>query len=157
MVKSNLVTLLLTGFLIVSTLVSCKKDNDEPKSRPALLTERPWTLASVGVDINNDNKADLPFPLDDCNNDDTFTFRNDGTGTVDQGANKCDPDDPQSEEFDWSLNNDETVMSVSSSTLFLNGELTIITLNNNTMEVYTDAADPERPSQTYRVVVKLTR
>lgn len=157
MVKSNLVTLLLTGFLVVSTLVSCKKDNDEPESRPALLTERPWTLSQMGIDINNDNKIDQAYPLDDCNFDDTFLFRADGTGTADQGADKCEEEDPQSEEFNWVLTDNETVLNISSTSSFLMGDATIITLNSSKLDMYTDYPNPINPSQTVRVVVKLTR
>lgn len=147
--------MLLTGCLMVSGLSSCQKSNDdEPKTKTALLSSSLWKIASIGVDLDKNNTVDLPYPLENCEKDNTLEFKTDGTGITYEGATKCDPDDPDTENFTWSFKNNETILSIAIPGSFFSGETTLITLNSSTMEAYLDFTDPDTQTE-LRIVFKL--
>lgn len=136
-------------------LSSCSKSggNDSPsqKTRTELLTARLWKISSVGLDNNGDNKPDLDLPLENCEKDDTFEFKTDGTG-INYAGTKCESDDPDTQNFTWSLKNEDKVLQIAIPGSLLSGEATILQLNDNTMEVYLDYAAGPVPT---RIIVKL--
>ncbi|KYP15517.1 MAG: hypothetical protein A1D16_21355 [Flavihumibacter sp. CACIAM 22H1] len=136
------------------TLFSCKKSNDEPKSKPVLLSSGLWKISSIGVDLDKNNTVDLPYPLENCEKDNTLEFKSDGTGISYEGATKCDPEDPDTENFTWALKNNETILSIAIPGSFFSGETTLITLNSTTLEAYLDYTDPSTGTE-LRIVFKL--
>jgi hypothetical protein len=156
MIKSRFPNMLLLGCLFI-TLFSCQKSNDgdEPKTKTALLTASLWKINSVGLDLDKNNTVDLPYPLENCEKDNTLEFKTDGTGISREGATKCDPEDPDSENFNWSLKNNDTILNIAIPGSFFAGDATIITLNETTMEAYLDINDPDTGTQV-RIIFKLT-
>jgi hypothetical protein len=95
-------TLLFLAISMAAFVSSCKK---EESSTPAnnnntgggsnltkteMLTAKKWKL--VGLTVGG---ADFYSQFDDCDKDDTFEYKTDGTYIEDEGATKCDPSDPQ--------------------------------------------------------------
>ncbi|MGC4037359.1 MAG: lipocalin family protein [Chitinophagaceae bacterium] len=86
---------------------ACKKDstnnNTSGKTKTQLITSSTWRFDNAklaGVDVSG--------AFDDCEKDNTVTFVSNGTGTVDEGATKCDAADPQTVPFDWTFENNES-------------------------------------------------
>ena len=137
-------------------MLSCGKDNDEPssKSKTELLTAQVWKISTVGLDIDKNGTVDFPYPLEDCEKDDEFSFKTNGTGIADQGSSKCDEADPQTTEFTWAFKSNETILNVSIPNSLLTGDMIIKTLNSSTLETYIDVVDPDTQANV-RLHIKL--
>jgi len=59
--------------------------------------------------------------------DDIFTFNKDNTYTHDEGPEKCDSSDPQTNISSWSWNSDETILTIDSVT----GPIVLTILKND--------------------------
>jgi hypothetical protein len=110
------INLLLIVSLFLATF-SCKKD--DPPSKKDLLTGKNWILTaetvSPAVNFNGVLITDLYAQLDDCTKDDISKFNANGTYTIEEGATKCNANDPQV--FDsgtWVFNSDETILVLTS-------------------------------------------
>jgi Lipocalin-like domain len=100
--KTALWALLCSAFLFSA----CKKDEKDHltstgcwkqvKSESKDLTTGAWT-----EDV-----------IDACDKDDCLSFSDDGKTTFDEGATKCDPDDPQTSSGTWSLSDDKKTLTV---------------------------------------------
>lgn len=156
MIKSMRSPLLFLGCLFSLAMLSCGKDNDEPssKSKTELLTAQVWKISTVGLDIDKNGTVDFPYPLEDCDKDDKFTFKTGGTGTADQGTLKCDAADPQTTDFTWAFKSNETILNVSIPNSLLTGDMTIKTLDTSTLETYIDVVDPDTQANV-RLHIKL--
>jgi hypothetical protein len=110
----------LNFLLIVSLCLatfSCKKD-DAP-SKKDLISGKNWMLisetVSPAINFNGILITDLYAQLDDCTKDDISKFNANGTYTFEEGATKCDVNDPQV--FDsgtWVFNSDQTILVLTS-------------------------------------------
>jgi hypothetical protein len=106
---------------VVALLLSCKKD-EKSKTRTELLTSGSWHVTAYEVDpaFDWDGDGDLETNvyeiMDQCIKDDHTTFNADGTGTLDEGATKCDPGAPQTVPITWSFQQNETELNVVGST-----------------------------------------
>lgn len=99
--------MLLVGIL---AFVSCKKD--EPTPTELLTTGTCWKMTLLeGYDSTN--KLWVSVPVEDCEADNCFAFKTDQSFTVEEGALKCQPDDPQLSEGTWSLSEDGKKLSLS--------------------------------------------
>lgn len=125
---------------------SCKKDDDKddqetviPKSKTELLTSAPWkaTAATVAPPVEVAPGifiSDFYAFMEACEKDNLIIFKADGTGMDDEGATKCDDNDPQIEDFTWSFNANETTITQS----YEDDEdqvLTVKTLTETTLQV----------------------
>lgn len=109
------------GFAVITG--SCKKDKeDDPVTKTDLLTSGSWKFTAFTVDppypIFDDQgniigtSDDVLGNMDDCSVDDVHSFKADNTFIFDEGASKCDSDDPQSISGTWSFKTNETVLSI---------------------------------------------
>jgi hypothetical protein len=118
--------------VLVMLSLSCKKSSSSAaaKSKTEYLSQGTWKILSVGVDLNKDGivDADATGYVQSCHLDDTYAFRANGTGTIDEGATKCNASDPQSSDFTWVFKNNETILSGNFG--LVAGDATIITLND---------------------------
>src|SRR5690242_10505237 len=133
MKKILIAALMLSGFAIVS----CDKDdnNDDPVTAVDLLTAGTWEVDTIGFDSDKNGSLDSPVPtgLKPCELDNTLTFKADSTqtGVFDEGALKCDPSDPQSVNFGWTLKNGDSVINFTGDLPGeLKGDVNILTLTN---------------------------
>ena len=129
----------------LTTIQSCKKDEDDDKATPSvskesLLTSDGWVQKSAelaGVDVY----ALIP----DCEKDNIIYFNADKTGTKDEGALKCDDADPQSSDIGtWELMDGKLVTTDDGDVQ----ELTIVTLTST--ELVLEVVDENDASASIR-------
>ena len=144
--KPAVLKILTFSFLLIAAVTSCKKsttDTDKPpapKTKTILLTQSTWKVQSVALDPNKDGVADTDVTafFGGCKLDNVYTFKTDGSGTMDEGAAKCNAGDPQAQPFAWLFKTSETILSGNFS--FNNGDATIITMSETTLVVAYDDA-----------------
>jgi hypothetical protein len=143
-------------FLFISA-ASCKKSDTvtspPAKSKTILLTQASWKIQSVGIDADKNGIADsdVTSSIPACQLDNTYAFKTDSTGTMDEAAAKCAPADPQTKSFTWGFKNGETVLSGTFS--FTDGDATIISMNDTNLVVAYD--DDLGTGTTYHFIVTL--
>jgi len=132
----------LVGIIMIGSLFfqsSCSKDEDSGPSNTELIASAAWKYNNSGADVNNDGFIDAAVPpgyILDCDKDNTLTFKNDGTGTLDEGANKCDPSSPQTSVFTWTFSNAETFINISIPVMTgFNGSLEILKLTSTELNL----------------------
>ena len=136
---------ILTFSLLFISAISCKKSDPAPavtpKSKTTLITQTAWKLQTAALDPNKDNIADTDITalIPACKFDNTYAFKTDGTGTMDEATAKCNGTDPQTQAFTWVFKSTETILS--GTFAFTNGDATIVSLTETTMVVaYDDAS-----------------
>lgn len=117
----------LAAILAISMFaVSCSDDSSNnptvnggtTKTNQELITGNTYQVTSLKIDPPYDFLglgtpiSDLYAVGDDCSKDDRTTFNSDGTTTTDEGPTKCDPNDPQTTTGSWSLNEDQSIITV---------------------------------------------
>lgn len=132
----NTFTRTTTVILACSLLfASCKKkndDNDNPKgkTKTELISTGTWKFSSATVN-------GLPFSsqIPSCQRDNILTFTSTGTGTIDEGTEKCNTGDPQTSPFTWNFASSETVLHVS-AVFFTGGnnDFNIVELTETTLK-----------------------
>ena len=93
---------------------SCKKD-DNNSSKTELLTSHCWVMTAATVDpsvvVNGAVISDVYAVLPLCDRDNVACILENGNIYVDEGASKCDANDPQvNTSGKWWFNADETVI-----------------------------------------------
>ena len=134
-IMKNRLTLWTIGLLaLIVVLPSCDKDDDDPpstKTKTELLTTGTWkfsTATSSGADVSSQIPA--------CIRDNTYTFAVAGTGTLNEGATKCNSADPQTSNFTWNWASNETVLHV--STVLLpggNNDFTVVSISETQLVI----------------------
>ncbi len=132
----------MTTFALLAGLTlgwtSCSKDDEDgdngvkPKTKTELLTTPTWKMSGLKIDppmvLEDTTISDLLVNLP-CMQDDNmkYTATENGKGTYreDEGATKCDEEDPQSTNGDWSFNTSETKLTIKDS----DGEVTDVNIN----------------------------
>jgi len=129
--------LLLILTVIMVFVSSCTED----KSNTELLTGTDWRISAWTVSPAILGITDWYANMEPCEKDDSFSFNSDGSASIDEGASKCDPDDPQTETGTWSFNSDETLL-----TIIADGETQsweIIDLTNKVLKIKWVNTDPD--------------
>lgn len=127
--KNNLIKFTALAIFALS-LGACSKNGDK-KTTLVLLTQSSWKYQIAGLDSDFNGTVDLEDPdLKDCDKDDITTFKTDNTGIFDEGATKCDPDDPQTKAFSWQFSNGENEIQ------YLGILFKILSIDDNTLKVY---------------------
>jgi Lipocalin-like domain len=128
--KKHYLALFICFIAVLSFLPGCGKDNDPappaPKTKTQLISQSTWRFSSATV-----GGLDASAFLQACQKDNTLAFVAAGTGTLDEGASKCNPTtDPQTSPFTWSFQSSESMLIVS-ATLFTGGSstFTLVSLN----------------------------
>lgn len=118
--------------------INCSKDEADPppsaKTKTELITKAAWKFSDATV-----GGMSVKAFLQTCQKDNILTFLTAGTGTADEGAEKCDAGDPQNNPFTWSFQPNETVLFVSTP-LFTGGNstFTIVSLTETQLVVSQD-------------------
>ncbi|MFM9911031.1 MAG: hypothetical protein ACKVOW_16950 [Chitinophagaceae bacterium] len=121
---------LFTLVIALASLISCSKKSTS-KSNTELLTQSSWKVVSGGLDLDKNGTVDAEL-VTDCVKDNSVTFVTGGTGTIDEGATKCDSGDPQTESFAWLFKNGEKELE------FDGESFTILSLSDNQLKIYFD-------------------
>jgi hypothetical protein len=85
----KLVLLSLSAILIFN--IGCSKDDKEPT--PAELLSKAWIQSDLLVSISGQTESVFDSEYEPCDQDNVYTFKADGTFTVNEGTSKCDPSD----------------------------------------------------------------
>ena len=154
--------LLLLAVAATVSFTSCSKDDDDAtpaKSKTEYLTASGWKVTSVTVDPAIDFDGDgtketdlLPFSQA-CNLDDLTVFKTDQTYTEEEGATKCDPNDPQVYTTGtWAFSNNENTITLTETGSTTPNSFTITQLNDNTLQ-YTESFTDPTDNVTYTVTI----
>ncbi|MDR3716299.1 MAG: hypothetical protein P4L51_26135 [Puia sp.] len=143
MKKLFLVSLLfpIAFFLVVS---GCSKssnngNNSGSESRMTLITRSAWKYDTSGIDNNMDGIVDIgDTTIPACEKDNTYQFNADSTGLMNEGATKCNVNDPQTAAFTWSFNTAQTMLQSNFNPILVNG-VNIFKLTDSTLVVYKDS------------------
>ena len=106
------------AIILVSLLIgSCSKKNDAAPvpTKQELLTSASWKFSTAMV-----GGTDVSGFLQTCQKDNILLFQAAGTGTLDEGATKCNAGDPQTNPFTWNFASSESVLHIS-TVLFTGG------------------------------------
>lgn len=131
--KKLLLPVTLLSFTVLM-LGACKKSSS--KSKTELLTQSAWKINAMGIDANMNGTIDNgESVMDDCQADNTYTFKTDGSGSTDEGANVCGGE-PQTSSFAWSFKSNETVINADNDTF--GGDFNISSLTDSEFKAYQD-------------------
>ena len=109
----NQKSVLIVLFASILSFSSCKDDDEAPEI-PQTNTEKlcgknfiitDFTLKINGATIMTGLDTAF-YPL--CEQDDIFRYETNGIATINDGATKCDPSDPQTETTTWAFYDSET-------------------------------------------------
>lgn len=122
--------LLSLSFSLLLILSACKDDDDPKASKTELLTAKSWKMTKVKA-------MGVEGEPDACDKDDTYTYNTDKSYKQDEGATKCDSDDPQTLTGTWSFNSSETIITstVVESGISISYDQEIIELSSSTLKV----------------------
>ena len=131
--------------LLFSTLVlsctACKKEGSKQtvKTKKEILTNGKWQVVSSKALVqvpNSPTQHDLFATLPTCQKDNLYVFNSEGTGTIDEGSSKCNPDDPQSTNTgNWQLFDNDKKLRMTVKFDMLDAEIVsdILELNDMSM------------------------
>ncbi|MCB9246671.1 MAG: hypothetical protein H6606_09605 [Flavobacteriales bacterium] len=104
---------ILTFVVLLSSLSSCKDDAaDKLSTRTELLIKDKWILQASTIDpavvLLGNSITDVYALVPACDRDNFAQYNSNKTGVYDEGATKCEAQDPQTVAFTWSFESDET-------------------------------------------------
>jgi hypothetical protein len=129
--------------LVVSTLSACKKDSENSPSKTDLLTSKKWritaetetstvtTTGSAPITTTSNQYATTPA----CEKDNFTQFSTNKTFVEDEGASKCDPNDPQTTSGTWDLPGDQTKLIVGTSGVPGTNDFEVLELTSSTLRL----------------------
>lgn len=137
------------GSILLLNVLGCHKEPDAvaQPTKTDLVSASAWTYQDGGIDANRDGAVDagssfsvlLPTLVPACRTDNALTFKKDNTGTVDEGASKCNTADAQTTTFNWSFADNETAVNVSNNVFALmNGKSKIFALTATSFSLTRD-------------------
>ena len=149
--------------VLIIIAISCSKNNgngnnnnnaDSALIKTNLIIASAWKYDTSGLDTNNSftitqGGDTTVVPL--CERDDTWTFANNNTGTVNTGTKHCVVGEPQTEPFTWTMSTDGKTLKASFNAVLQSG-VTILKLDSSHFWVYKDSA---YLGVTYRYIVEL--
>jgi hypothetical protein len=139
---SLLVVLIAANFFIYSSCNKSDYNPPAPKTKTQLLTQGAWKFKSATA-----SGTDISGSLQTCQKDNIMTFAAAGTGTIDEGATKCNPlTDPQTSSLTWNFASGETILHIS-ATLFsgTGNDFTLVSLTETELVVSIGYAPPVGP------------
>ena len=112
---------ILSIITLTVLVINCKKDENVTSSRKDLLSGKSWIMTaetiSPAINVNGTLITDLFSQEPSCAKDDIAKLNSNGTYTLEEGQTKCSVNDPQVYETGtWTLNSDETIIVMTSST-----------------------------------------
>jgi len=91
---------------LIAFICSCGSDDGvEKKFAGDELTGKPWSVTEIEVELG----TLTPQP---CISDNNYTYFESGRYEVNEGVTKCDPNDPPGLTGSWSLNDDESEITI---------------------------------------------
>ena len=150
--------IVIAAALVLLVATACKKkSNDDDTSSTVQILSNTWLYDTAGFDIDKDGAVDQPIGTleQECDVDNSFTFKSDGSGIFDDGEAKCNTADPQTTPFTWSLKNGDSTMVIAGDIMEeLKGDAEIVELNSTTLRL---AKAVEVNSFTANLIITLKR
>jgi Lipocalin-like domain len=142
--KKNFLAFATLFLFSLALFSSCDKDEVTPKTKTELLAQGNWKFKSAFA-----GTTDISGSLQACQKDNIITFAAAGTGTVDEGAAKCNGADPQTRNFNWNFQTNETKLIITTP-LFTGGssDFDLVSLSETELVVSQLFTPPVGPSQT---------
>lgn len=157
--RKQLFSLIILATVFMTVLPACSKEDDNPptETKTELLIKSSWKFEKAEAGL----LGDISSEVDACIQDNLLTFvaasasSTSGTGTLDEGATKCDPSDPQSGNFNWELINNGTVLR-SSVILFPGGstDFNIVSLTSTKLVLSQQMEVSPYPATTVTLTLK---
>lgn len=122
-------------FICLLTLIRCKKDDPTPTE---LLTGGTCWKTVLLEGYDQANNLWTAVPIEDCEADNCFTFKTDQSFSVDEGAVKCDPGDPQTATGTWSISDDGKKLSLTDDSTTDVGAIVELTKDKLVYEISID-------------------
>lgn len=99
---------MLPVVIMLIFIAACDKDDDKT-TKDYLIGKTCWSFTKVESQNQDSTWTDVTSQLfDACYLDNCINFKSDGTFIIDEGASKCKPTDPQTNnQGTWSLSPDE--------------------------------------------------
>jgi len=149
----------LAVLLIAFVVFSCKKSSSGGSSNNnvQLVTSATWKFDTAAIDADKNGTPDTQVPAGyilPCVRDNTITFKADSTGTLDEGATKCNSTDPQTSVFRWYFkNNGDSLYSPNPIFGGLSGAVKVSVLTSTKLEVIKDY--PIAPGYSVNLIVDM--
>ena len=151
--KLNIASLFILMNMVLFT--SCEKsndddDNNQEKTKTELISASVWKYDNAQIDADNNGTGDMNVPagvIEPCQTDNTLTFNANGSGTMDEGATKCDANVPQTSSFTWSFTSNETVINFTGAVFAgIGGDFKIIALTETDLKLSKVLTIPGSPT-----------
>ncbi len=139
---------------------SCKKDDSASTgttTKTTILADQSWKFNNAGLDPNKDGTidTDVSNEVPSCLKDNTVSFASNGSGTVDEGATKCDTPDPQTIPFTWSFASNETLININGNAVAgKGGQYKVVALTSTQLSLSKDTTVPFLGATTFVVNLK---
>ena len=104
---------LASALLLTTTFFSaCSKDDVAPRAttKTELLTAKKWRITAATYKEDNDPVQDKYADVDACSKDDFYKFNADKTFVLDEGATRCNTNDPQTYVSGWDITADGSIL-----------------------------------------------
>lgn len=103
--------LVFATLLVFTTFLSCKKDENEETIN--IITSKAWKFGLTDLNKHT-NPSGTPnyYPVLECEKDDTFTFKTDGTMVRTFGAKKCGDSKETSKTVNYSFDKDTRALTI---------------------------------------------
>jgi PKD repeat protein len=83
-----------------------------PPTKKEIIAAGPWKITGI-KQFDGTTTTDVYFQMDNCDKDDIYSFQANGSWTNEEGATKCDSNDPTIiDSGTWTLSSDGTVFKV---------------------------------------------
>jgi hypothetical protein len=139
----------LIGILLFTLcLTSCSKESDpEPSqaTKTELISKSTWKYENAGIDQDKNGTIDVaistvaPGVILSCQTDNILTFKSNNSGTVDEGATKCNAGDATTTNFNWNFADNETNLNISNNVFsIMNGKSKIVSLTETALTLSRD-------------------
>ncbi len=140
----------LLSILFLAPFVACDKDDDDDeKTKTELVSQGSWKYESAMVDSDNNGTGDSPVPasfIAACQTDNVITISANGTGTIDEGATKCNVGDPQTSPFTWVWGNNETTVTFNTAIFAgASGEFKVLSVTETNLVMSKQVTVPSIP------------
>lgn len=107
------IRMLSLALLSLLIFTGCQKDDPPPPTKTELISRNWKVTAMTAVFPAPIGTVDVLGQIDACEKDNIIKIQSAGTYTVDEGATKCDPTDPQIVETgNWVFANNETKLTI---------------------------------------------
>lgn len=103
----------LLSLALLSLAPACKKDSTTPAPTvTSKLINNKWQLRSASISGPGQPTIDGYAIASSCTKDDVIQYLAPNILSYDEGATKCDPNDPQKRTGTWVLSNNDTQLTV---------------------------------------------